>query len=172
MPRAASPATARTAAARRCPADAACARRRWPGSPRVLGHRDYVIKALLHGLSGPLDGRTYAEVMPPMGASSDRWIADVASFIRNGFGNASSVISEADVARARNETAGREKMWTAEEIERTLPRAARSRHDVAGHGEPQQRGRGRGIRLHALVERRTATGRACGSRSSCREPSR
>ena len=91
------------------------------GSPRVLGHRDYVIKALLHGLSGPLDGRSYAEVMAPMGASSDRWIADVASFIRNGFGNASSVISEADVARARRETAGREKMWTAEEIERTLP---------------------------------------------------
>ncbi len=91
------------------------------GSPRVLGHRDYVIKALLHGLSGPLDGRSYAEVMPPMGASSDRWIADVASFIRNGFGNAASVIAETDVARARRETAGRDKMWTAEEIERTLP---------------------------------------------------
>ena len=39
------------------------------GSPRVLGHRDYVAKAILHGLSGPVDGRTYAEVMPPMRAS-------------------------------------------------------------------------------------------------------
>src|SRR6185312_4924499 len=28
------------------------------GSPRVIGHRDYVIKAILHGLTGPIDGRT------------------------------------------------------------------------------------------------------------------
>jgi mono/diheme cytochrome c family protein/glucose/arabinose dehydrogenase len=91
------------------------------GSPRVLGHRDYVVKALLHGLSGPIDGRSYAEVMPPMRASSDRWIADVASFIRNGFGNSSSVIAEADVARVRRETSGRDAMWTVEEIARTLP---------------------------------------------------
>jgi mono/diheme cytochrome c family protein len=92
------------------------------GSPRVLGHRDYVAKAILHGLSGPIDGRAYAEVMPPMRASSDRWIADVASFIRNGFGNSSSLISEADVARVRKETGTRERMWTVEELERTLPR--------------------------------------------------
>jgi hypothetical protein len=72
-------------------------------------------------LSGPLDGRAYAEVMAPMGASSDRWIADVSSFIRNAFGNSSSIVSEADVARVRKET-GREKMWTAEELERTQPR--------------------------------------------------
>ena len=73
------------------------------GSARVIAHRDSVTKTILHGLSGPLDGRTYAEVMAPMGASSDRWIADVASFIRNGFGNSSSVVSEADVARVRKE---------------------------------------------------------------------
>ena len=88
----------------------------------MIAHRDNVTKAILHGLSGPLDGRTYAEVMAPMGASSDRWIADVASFIRNAFGNSSSIVSEADVARVRKETAGREKMWTAEELERTQPR--------------------------------------------------
>ena len=27
------------------------------GSPRVQGHRDYMIKTLLHGLTGPIDGR-------------------------------------------------------------------------------------------------------------------
>lgn len=91
------------------------------GSPRVLGHRDYVTKAILHGLSGPLDGRTYAEVMAPMRASSDRWIADVGSFIRNGFGNSSSVVSEADVVRVRKETSGREALWNVEELERSQP---------------------------------------------------
>ena len=57
------------------------------GSPRVTGHRDYVIKALLHGLTGPLDGQTYTEVMIPMGAQKDEWIADIASYVRNSFGN-------------------------------------------------------------------------------------
>jgi mono/diheme cytochrome c family protein len=92
------------------------------GSSRVIGHRDYVIRTLLHGLTGPLDGRTYPEVMPPLGASSDGWIADVASFVRNAFGNSASVVSEADVARVRKETVERRAAWTVEELARTLPR--------------------------------------------------
>ncbi len=92
------------------------------GSSRVIGHQDYVIKTLLHGLSGPVDGRKYPEVMPPLGASGDRWLADVASFIRNSFGNAASVVSEADVARGRTRTAGRKALWTVEELARTVPR--------------------------------------------------
>ena len=31
------------------------------GSPRVNGHRDYIIKVVLNGLIGPLDGKTYTE---------------------------------------------------------------------------------------------------------------
>ena len=91
-------------------------------SPRVLGHRDYTIKTLLHGLSGPIEGRSYGEVMAPMRASSDRWLADVSSYIRNAFGNAGSVVTEEDVARVRRETGARERMWTTEELEATLPR--------------------------------------------------
>ena len=92
------------------------------GSARVNGHRDYVIKALLHGVTGPVDGRTYAEVMAPMGASSDRWLADISSFIRNAFGNSSSVVLESDVLRVRKDTSGRSSTWTVEELERSLPR--------------------------------------------------
>ena len=33
------------------------------GSPRVQGHRDYVIKTILHGLSGPVDGTSYTQEM-------------------------------------------------------------------------------------------------------------
>jgi mono/diheme cytochrome c family protein len=92
------------------------------GSSRVTGHRDYVIRTLLHGLAGPVDGRTYPEVMAPLGASTDRWIADVASFVRNAFGNSASVVAEADVARVRKATTGRRTAWTVEELTRTLPR--------------------------------------------------
>jgi mono/diheme cytochrome c family protein len=92
------------------------------GSARITGHRDYIIRTLLQGLTGPLDGRKYAEVMTPMAASSDAAIADIASFVRNSFGNSSPAVSEADVARVRKATAGRNAMWTEEELARALPR--------------------------------------------------
>jgi mono/diheme cytochrome c family protein len=92
------------------------------GSPRVTGHRDYVIKTLLHGLTGPLDGRTFTQVMLPMGAQNDQWIAAIASDIRNEFGNSASFVTPEDVARVRAATARRKAMWTVAEIESTLPR--------------------------------------------------
>jgi mono/diheme cytochrome c family protein len=91
-------------------------------NPRVNGHGDYVIKTLLHGLTGPLDGRTYPQVMVPMAASTDQWIADVATYVRNSFGNAASIIRTADVARVRAATTGRSGMWTQPVLEASLPR--------------------------------------------------
>ena len=92
------------------------------GSERVSGHRDYVIKALLHGLTGPIDGRTYPQVMPASGANRDEWVADVASFIRNGFGNAAGFVIASDVARVRAATSDRKTPWTYESLQATLPR--------------------------------------------------
>jgi mono/diheme cytochrome c family protein/glucose/arabinose dehydrogenase len=92
------------------------------GSPRVIGHQDYVIGALLHGLTGPIEGRTYGEVMAPLGANTDAWIADVASFIRQSFGNSASIVAPADVARARKKMAGRRTPWTVPELISATPR--------------------------------------------------
>ena len=92
------------------------------GSPRVQGHRDYVIKTLLHGMTGPLAGQTFTQVMVPMGAQTDQWIANIASYVRNNFGNTASFISAGDVARVRAATGDRKAMWTLAEIEATLPR--------------------------------------------------
>jgi mono/diheme cytochrome c family protein len=91
-------------------------------SNRVQGHRDYAIKTLLHGMTGPLDGRNYG-VMVPMGTNTDEWIASVASYIRSGFGASSWLIAPADVARVRAATAGRTTSWTYGELEATLPKA-------------------------------------------------
>ena len=91
-------------------------------SPRVLGHQDYVIKLLLHGLTGPIDGTTYAEVMVPMGSNSDEWVAGVGSYVRNAFGNRASVITPGEVARVREATAGRTTMWDVDELLTSLPR--------------------------------------------------
>jgi mono/diheme cytochrome c family protein len=92
------------------------------GSPRVNGHRDYVIKSVVHGLSGPIDGKTYPQVMVAMGSNSDQWIADVASYVRNSFGNTGTLATVSDVARVRAATNARAP-WTVAELEASLPRA-------------------------------------------------
>jgi len=91
-------------------------------SPRVLGHRDYVVKALLHGLTGPLNGTTYREVMIPMGQSPDDWIAAIGSFVRNAFGNRAPLISADDVKRVRAASGVRKASWTIDELEGSLPK--------------------------------------------------
>jgi mono/diheme cytochrome c family protein len=91
-------------------------------SPRVLGHRDYVVKTILHGMTGPIDGERYDDVMVPLGVNSDVWVAAVGSYIRNAFGNRSTFVTPADVARIRAATRDRTAMWTVEEIAATLPR--------------------------------------------------
>jgi mono/diheme cytochrome c family protein len=89
-------------------------------SARVMGHQDYVIKAILHGLTGPLDGRTYSDVMVPMGSNRDDWVAAAASYLRTSFGNSAPFVTPADVARVRA-AVDRTTPWTQSELEASLP---------------------------------------------------
>jgi mono/diheme cytochrome c family protein len=91
-------------------------------SPRVLGHRDYVVNALLFGLTGPLNGTNYSEVMIPMGQQTDDWIASVASYVRNAFGNRAPLVTAADVARIRAANASRKTSWVPAALEASLPK--------------------------------------------------
>ncbi len=91
------------------------------GSLRVQGHREYVIKVLLAGLSGPVDGKGYAGgVMVPMGTNTDEWLADVASYVRSGFGNGAAPVTAAQVAAVRKATP-RKTPWTLAELLPTVP---------------------------------------------------
>ncbi len=90
------------------------------GSARVQGHRDYVIKALLNGVTGPIEGKTYSGVMIPMSAMGDDFIAGVASYIRNSLGNSAGYVTAADVARVRAANT-RTTPWTVAELQATLP---------------------------------------------------
>ena len=90
------------------------------GSPRVSGHRDYVIKVLLNGLMGEIDGRSYTGVMVPLGGNTDEWIADVASYVRNSFGNSAQFVTPAQVAAVRTGNT-RTTPWTLAELEPTIP---------------------------------------------------
>ncbi|AHG93483.1 coagulation factor 5/8 type domain protein (plasmid) [Gemmatirosa kalamazoonensis] len=92
------------------------------GSPRVQGHRDYVVKTLLRGLTGPIDGRTYqGALMAPMGDHDDAWIAAVASYVRLALGNRATPVTTRDVARVRAATAARRTPWTYAELAASMP---------------------------------------------------
>ncbi|MEP6592894.1 MAG: c-type cytochrome, partial [Acidobacteriota bacterium] len=91
------------------------------GSPRVQGHRDYAIKVLMNGLSGPVAGKSYAGgVMVSMGTNTDEWLADAASYIRNSFGHAAGSVSTTQVAAVRKTTV-RKTPWTLAELLPMVP---------------------------------------------------
>ena len=91
------------------------------GSPRVNGHRDYVIKSVLNGLTGPVDGKDYTDVMIPMRDNPDEWVAAVASYVRTSFGNSGGPVTVDDVKRVRA-AVGTRAPWTVADLERSLPK--------------------------------------------------
>ncbi|HOX82671.1 MAG TPA: discoidin domain-containing protein [Chryseolinea sp.] len=100
------------------------------GSARVQSHPDYVIKTLLHGLTGEIQKESYAGVlMTSMGSNNDEWIASVASFIRVNFENESSPISTADVARVRKETAKQKTPYTFNALWASVPKMLEPKPD-------------------------------------------
>lgn len=87
------------------------------GSPRVRGHKERLTRILINGLIGPVDKKTYAGgLMLPMGSNSDQWIGDVATYIRNSWGNQSPLVEAVDVKRIRSSTLDREGPWTLTEL--------------------------------------------------------
>jgi putative heme-binding domain-containing protein len=98
------------------------------GSARVRGHKQRLVRILLNGLIGPVDEQTYAAgLMLPMGANDDRWIADVATYIRNSWGNQSPLIEASDVKQIRASTTEKVGPWTLSELIPFDPPALTSR---------------------------------------------
>ncbi len=91
------------------------------GSARVLGHKDVITRIVLNGLTGPVDGKTYTEVMVPMQGIDDDILAATMTFIRNSWGNQATIIETRDVARVKKEVGAREKPWTLEELVEFAP---------------------------------------------------
>ena len=142
------------------------------GVPRVLGNADYITKVLLYGMTGELDGKNLpgGGVMVPMGTNTDEWIADIASYVRNSFGNSAPFVTPERVAAVRKANP-RTSMWSFCRARVDDADAAAEPGAVEGDREPQPGG---GRQRHqrrghdALGERAWRRSRACGSRSSCR----
>lgn len=76
------------------------------GSPRVRGDKILLTQLVLNGMKGPVDGKTYTDMMPAMGSNDDKWIASVLSYVRNSseLGNKASVVTPKEVAAIRANT--------------------------------------------------------------------
>ena len=92
------------------------------GSKTVAGHRDGPVLALLHGLAGPVNGKTYEAQMVAMNTNTDDWIASVASYVRNSFGNSGAFVTVDEVKRLRAATKDRTQPWTQKELLDALPK--------------------------------------------------
>ena len=101
-------------------------------SKRMNADKSLLVKILLHGLSGPVDGKEYPAVMPSLGANSDEWVASVVNYIRYEFGNAgrrfrrptdtiSPFVSITEVAAIRKQNESRTNLWTLLELETGTP---------------------------------------------------
>ena len=90
------------------------------------GHRDLAIKVVLHGLTGPVNGKTYPGEMISMASNGDAWVAAVLSYVRNSFGNQLGYLSESDVRRVR-EANKRTTPWTEPELLASVPQVLPNR---------------------------------------------
>ncbi|MEJ1237546.1 c-type cytochrome [Chryseolinea sp. T2] len=98
---------------------------------RYMGKKDALIRILLHGLTGPVNGKTYRENMVSMGMNDDKWIASVLSFVRYDMGMSENpfpgtpnegfvnflLVKPEEVAKIREEFKGRNKPWTWQELD-------------------------------------------------------
>jgi mono/diheme cytochrome c family protein len=92
------------------------------GNPHVTGYPDWVIKTLLHGLTGPINGESYAGlIMVPQKEQSDEWIAMMTSYVRNSFTNQASFVTADQVAKIRAATEARKTPWTYSELTGSVP---------------------------------------------------
>jgi mono/diheme cytochrome c family protein len=97
-------------------------------SKRLGGDKNNLVKIVLHGLTGPVDGKTYPSIMPSLGANSDQWVASVVNYVRYEFGRVNGrrrpedktdpFVSPAEVKALRDQFTARNKPWTWDELEK------------------------------------------------------
>ena len=99
---------------------------------RYWSNKDALVRILLHGLKGPVNGKTYNENMISMAANDDKWIASVLSYIRYDLGLSENpnqgppsesfarylLVTPNEVKKLREEGKQRTTPWTWEELDK------------------------------------------------------
>lgn len=94
---------------------------------KTVRQGDALLRVLLNGLEGPIEGKTYESQMIPQNTNSDQWLADISSYIRNAFGNSGPLVDSKQVKNLRKEVTSRTKPWTIEELRALSPQPLENR---------------------------------------------
>ena len=95
------------------------------GSKHLGGEKSTAIRIILHGIEGPINGKSYpGGLMPGMGLNDDEWVASVLSYARFEFAqqsmnkpNAVPFVTNEEVRKVREASGSRSKPWTVRELE-------------------------------------------------------
>lgn len=114
------------------------------GSSRVQAHPAYLVKTVMHGLTGEIEGQSYpGGIMVGMKEQSDEWIAAVTSFVRTQLTNESAPISPEMVSNIRRETEDQKGPYSYQELLRSTPQRLLPNNDwklAASHSAPTRIG--------------------------------
>lgn len=99
------------------------------GKFKLIENKEAVIRIMLNGLTGPVDGVSYKEPMPSMKENDDEWIASVLNYVRydlcmRSFPNMPQsyinwvIIKPDEVRRVRDKYKNRQVPWTWHELEK------------------------------------------------------
>ena len=88
----------------------------------VTGDETRLIGVAVHGLMGPIkvNGKAVDNVppiMPPHGFMKDKQLADILTYVRNAWGNRSSVITSKHISDYRNKEVSRATPWLESDFE-------------------------------------------------------
>jgi len=114
------------------------------GSSRVQAHPEYIVKTVMHGLSGTIDGKTYpGGIMVGMKEQSDDWIAAVTSFVRTQLTNDSRPVTPDFVNKVRKETSEQVIPYQFDQLMGSIPHPLQPNEDwqvTASHTAPARIG--------------------------------
>jgi mono/diheme cytochrome c family protein len=88
---------------------------------------DAIVRVMMNGLGGPINGKTYEAQMVPMATNNDQWIADVTSYIRKAFGNNGKLVTKQEVGKLRKDLFKRITPWSIEELQALYPQPLKNR---------------------------------------------
>ncbi|HMJ68330.1 MAG TPA: c-type cytochrome [Cyclobacteriaceae bacterium] len=91
------------------------------GSARVKDDVEVMAKILLHGLEGPIDGKTYNGPMVPVAQENDEYIADIISYVREEL-NGAGTVWRGRIRGIRERTKEKKGYYTLKEIEKERPK--------------------------------------------------
>ncbi len=108
------------------------------GSPYALGEPGRLIRIVLHGLEGEVEveGVRYNQAMQVPALATDDDIAAVLTYVRSAWGNNASPIDSEMVRTVREQTKGRTRSWTVDELAGEPPLAPATPTGAVAGGRP------------------------------------